>query len=438
MHASSLENMALCVERFAPAAFLDGHGRPVRILDVGAADVNGGYRVLFRDRPVEYTGVDIEDGPGVDVVLETPDRLPFPDGHFDLVLSGQMLEHCPRFWVVFPEMARVLADHGRLFLIAPSAGPVHRYPVDCYRFLPDAYRTLAEVAGLHLAEVRRDERGPWRDLVGVFVRDAAIAPAPPPPVAAPADIAAGTPEEEATAGRRRTFDVLRQIHERLAPRLYVEIGVRHGASLALATGPAVAVDPAPALEDPVPGNVRLFEMTSDRFFREAADEAIGQPVDFALVDGMHLADFALRDVMHLERRMARCGIIAVDDVFPNHPVQAARDRRTRVWTGDVWKLAVELKRIRKDLVIVELDTAPTGLMLLMAPDPQSRHLWESYNPLVRRMLGTADAPPAGRLAREEAVDPAPERIDRLVEILLAARAAGRQPPRHQLARAVLP
>ncbi len=65
---------------------------------------------------------------------------------------------------------RVLRPDGLIFLIAPSAGPIHRYPVDCYRFYPDAFSALAKHAGGVLVESWLDERGPWRDLVGVFCR----------------------------------------------------------------------------------------------------------------------------------------------------------------------------------------------------------------------------------------------------------------------------
>ena len=87
-------------------------------------------------------------GPGVDIVLDDPYRLPFGDGEVDVVVSGQMLEHCEFFWLSFGEMLRILKPDGYLFLIVPSAGPIHNYPVDCYRFYPDAMKALAKYTGL--------------------------------------------------------------------------------------------------------------------------------------------------------------------------------------------------------------------------------------------------------------------------------------------------
>ena len=53
-------------------------------------------------------------------------------------------------------MVRVLRPGGHIFLIAPSRGPEHRYPQDCWRFYPDGYRALARFAQIELVEVSTD------------------------------------------------------------------------------------------------------------------------------------------------------------------------------------------------------------------------------------------------------------------------------------------
>ena len=209
----------------------------------------------------------------MDIVLTDPYHVPLPDASVDVVLSGQMLEHCEFFWLAFQEMVRLMKPEGFIFLIAPSAGPIHRYPVDCYRFYPDAYHALAKLAGCHLQAVWRDERGPWQDLVGVFRRS------PPPPLPArpgasagaaappsPAGGFASRPEEELVRGSLDYVEVLAQAHALLEPAHYLEIGIRRGRSLALARCPAIAVDPAPEIDRPLPASTRIFRETSDDFF----------------------------------------------------------------------------------------------------------------------------------------------------------------------------
>jgi SAM-dependent methyltransferase len=392
--------MERCVRWYLPEGDL-------QVIDLGAADVNGSYRALFPAR-AHFRGFDLAEGPGVDVVLEDPYHLPIESSSVDVILSGQMMEHCPFFWKVFEEIARVLEEGGLAFVIVPSGGPIHRYPVDCYRFYPDSFVAMAEWAGLRLVDSWMDDRGPWSDLVGVFQKGGKLTrrTAPPPP--APGKFRNEPnpdPAVEVISGQRPYLEVLDLLHRTLAPELYVEIGVRHGRSLALARGRAVAIDPCPEV-DQLPAGASLHVSTSDDFFFFKARELLDRPVDLAFIDDMHLAEFVYRDFMNLERYMSRGGVIAIDDVFPNHPIQAARDRSSRVWTGDVWRFVQLLSELRPDLGLTFLDTSPTGLLLVHRLDPSNRVLSDRYNPVVRQLLAqSADVAPASVLTRQKALPP---------------------------------
>ena len=398
--------MRKCYQRYIVGSPLE-HRAQVRVLDVGGADVNGSYRDIFGHPRFAYSAADIQAWPGVQIVCEDPYRLPLDDSSMDIVISGQMLEHCEFFWLTFAEMVRVLRPGGFLFLIAPSAGPEHRYPVDCYRFYPDAYRALARHANCALRDVWVDERGPWRDLVGVFQRYGAPLSAPllPEEAAIPAeDIPPASQEEEATRGDAHYLAVLEDLHRAINPRCYLEIGVRHGRSLRLARGLAVGVDPTPVLDEPLREGARLVASTSDAFFDGLTADALPAPVDFAFIDGLHHVAAALRDFMHIERIAAPGAIVAIDDILPNHPTQALRNRRSRVWTGDVWKLTQILRHYRPDLTLALLDTAPAGCLLVSGLDSKNRILWNDYNPIVREALSW-DAPSEEVLGRRGALSP---------------------------------
>jgi SAM-dependent methyltransferase len=165
MHESSFNHMQAVV-----GAHLTGQDQ-LRIADIGSYDVNGSYRPLFDRHGWTYIGVDQTAGPNVDAVLDTPYILPFPDNSLDVIVSGQAFEHVEFFWILFEEMARCLKIGGYIVLIAPSKGPEHHYPVDCWRFYPDGYRALAKWGGLTLISVQTDLEDPtseWGDTVGVF------------------------------------------------------------------------------------------------------------------------------------------------------------------------------------------------------------------------------------------------------------------------------
>lgn len=390
----------------------------VDVLDVGGADVNGSYREIFAPPRFRYRNADITLNEHVDIHMSDPNVIPLENSSIDIVLCGQMLEHCPRFWLLFPEMLRILSDKGFLFLIAPSAGPIHRFPVDCYRFYPDSYKALAEDAGCDLVEVFMDKRGPWRDLVGVFTRKGhpGISTAPPPTL--PRSMMASrfsstsparTGEEEGVSGAKHYLEALSEMHARLSPRLYLEIGVRRGNSLRLARGPAIGVDPFPELDADsgldARADVRIVAKESDRFFEEDAAKLLRKPLDFAFIDGMHLFEYCLRDFMNIEARSHPNTIVVIDDIFPTHPSQAKRERSTRVWTGDVWKIIPCLREYREDLSILLLDAYPTGLLVLSGLDAKKTVLWDRYNRIVRDFTAKETPPPNAILERRGALPP---------------------------------
>jgi SAM-dependent methyltransferase len=434
MHPSSYENMVKCCFKHVRGGYFDAK-ETITVVDMGAADVNGSYRAIFDHPKFRYIGFDTGPGPGVDHVLEDPYRVPLADGSADIVVSGQMLEHAEFFWLSFQEMMRIVSPDGFVFLIAPSAGGIHRYPVDCYRFYPDAYHALARHAGCDLVDLWHDDRGPWNDLVGVFRhRGAPGAPAaartdasPWMPTAIPRaapNIGAVPAEAEVASGRADRDDVLAQIHAALAPRRYLEIGVGTGRSLAFAKGEAVGVDPAARITEPLRAAVRVIAKTSDQFFDDDARTVLANRPDLTFIDGMHLFEFALRDFMNAERCSLATSAIVVDDIFPNHELQAERRRRTRIWTGDVWKILACLRRHRTELVLVPIDARPTGLLLVAGLDRANTVLRAQYNPLVGAFAADSIRVPADILGRTGALAPDDARIADLLALLRQEREAG--------------
>jgi hypothetical protein len=59
------------------------------VLDIGSLDINGNNRFLFEK--YEYTGVDVGEGPNVDVVCKGHEYK--PDKKFDVVISSECFEH---------------------------------------------------------------------------------------------------------------------------------------------------------------------------------------------------------------------------------------------------------------------------------------------------------------------------------------------------------
>lgn len=107
------------------------------------------YRTVFADIPgLDWHTCDIVEHPSVQHVKPDPFTLPFDSESFDLVVSGQMLEHCQNPFRAVAEMKRVLKAGCCLAVIVPSTGPRHDAQ-DGWRFMDDAFRFIAmEVRGL--------------------------------------------------------------------------------------------------------------------------------------------------------------------------------------------------------------------------------------------------------------------------------------------------
>jgi len=131
----------------------------LNILDVGSMDVNGTYRDIFT--PVanwKYSGLDIAPGNNVDIVSKDNYHWPILDNTYDVVISGQCMEHVPLFWGWIKEVARVTKLGGLIVIIAPWLAGQHRYPVDCWRILPDGMEfLLGTVASLNVLYVGNNQ-----------------------------------------------------------------------------------------------------------------------------------------------------------------------------------------------------------------------------------------------------------------------------------------
>lgn len=145
MHKSSMMRMKWFFDEYASKIDKEN----VKILDVGSYNVNGSYKELFSDGKYNYTGLDMEKGPNVDIVLnKSYDWSQIESDYYDIVISGQAFEHIEFFWITMSEMARVLKKDGLICIITPNGFGEHRYPVDCYRFFSDGMIALARYVNL--------------------------------------------------------------------------------------------------------------------------------------------------------------------------------------------------------------------------------------------------------------------------------------------------
>ena len=110
-----------------------------RILEIGSMDVNGGLRDFAEPPGQALVNRRLEEGPAVDVIVKRARNFR-SNTFFSLTLSW----HHPRSSMMLGSGTRSSkcagshAPGGHVYVNAPSNGGVHRYPLDCWRFYPDA------------------------------------------------------------------------------------------------------------------------------------------------------------------------------------------------------------------------------------------------------------------------------------------------------------
>ena len=102
--------------------------------------------------------------------------------------------------------------------------------------------------------------------------------------------------------------------------------------------------------DPVEGG--NYRMTSDEFFKQNNDLKF----DVIFIDGLHEYAQCQKDCLNSMKHLKDGGIIFFHDFLPRSYFEAHVPRKQTAWTGDVWKVAVELNNsINVKFKIINID-----------------------------------------------------------------------------------
>lgn len=94
------------------------------VIEFGSRDVNGNVRSLLGE--CHYTGVDIVDGPNVDVVCDAAEYL----GKADLILCLETLEHAPNYMDIIGNIVESLEEGGRAIITCATTGRGEHSAID--------------------------------------------------------------------------------------------------------------------------------------------------------------------------------------------------------------------------------------------------------------------------------------------------------------------
>jgi SAM-dependent methyltransferase len=178
MHDSALDK----ARTFREAYLKDVEQTPITVLDVGSAVVDcqvKSNRWVMSNPAWTVIGMDIDAGKNVDIVVKDPyDWAEIATASVDVVTCSEVFEHAEFFWITILEIKRVLKPNGLAFITSPGGGPLHRFPVDCWRFYDDGLPAVAKYAGMKLLEAHMQwvpvyrKGSQWRDASVVLQRPA--------------------------------------------------------------------------------------------------------------------------------------------------------------------------------------------------------------------------------------------------------------------------
>jgi SAM-dependent methyltransferase len=137
-------NSKLLFQKYAIACFQPG----MKVLEIGPDTFPSSYQKLAAQDGMRWDTLDLYDSPSLTYPKSPLYSFPVPDCAYDIVLSGQVIEHVAKIWKWMPELARVVKPGGRVITINPASWPYHDAPIDCWRIYPKGMEALSEEAGL--------------------------------------------------------------------------------------------------------------------------------------------------------------------------------------------------------------------------------------------------------------------------------------------------
>jgi hypothetical protein len=132
---------------------------------------------------------------------------------------------------------------------------------------------------------------------------------------------------------------------------YLEIGLDKGFNFnQIICDYKVGVDPV--LDDNVKYQGQVYKLTSDDFFKQNTTN-----FDIILVDGLHLYEQTIKDIINSFNFLNNKGFIVVHDCMPNSEQMAGREPTGDSWNGDVYKAIFWFKDYHEHIpyVIINCD-----------------------------------------------------------------------------------
>lgn len=137
-------NARLIFEKHAKPLFQTG----TSVLEIGPDQKPSTFQKLVGGSVAKWDTLDLDPVASPTFLATKEYSFPVPSNAYDIVLSGQVIEHVRKIWRWFPELGRICKPGGLVITVNPISWQYHEAPVDCWRIYPEGMRALADDPGL--------------------------------------------------------------------------------------------------------------------------------------------------------------------------------------------------------------------------------------------------------------------------------------------------
>lgn len=148
-------NSELLFKKYQSEYFKPG----IKVLEIGPSGIPSAYSLIVGDPSIQWDTIDFASSIFIDTntcnltyTIEDPYCFPIPDDTYDIVLSGQVIEHVQEIWKWMEELKRIVKSKGVIFTINPVSWPFHEAPLDCWRIFPSGIEAIAKYSNLEVVK----------------------------------------------------------------------------------------------------------------------------------------------------------------------------------------------------------------------------------------------------------------------------------------------
>lgn len=146
-------NSELIFKKYASSFF-----KPeIKVLEIGPFGNPSAYQKIINDNSIEWQTLNLANSTleemgnkdHLTILTNDPYNYPLPDNHFNIVLSGNVMEHVEDINRWYKELKRIVRPGGYIITVMPLSWPYHEAPKDCWRIYPDGFSSIITSAGLN-------------------------------------------------------------------------------------------------------------------------------------------------------------------------------------------------------------------------------------------------------------------------------------------------